>query len=139
MSPRHAKSLKTILVVDDDSSVVTLVHRILAVYGYEVLEARSVEEAIAAVQQAQPGIDLLIADAVMPKVSGPELADILLFLRPDLKVLFITGLDCLTMQLAFNRPCGFLQKPFSAVALISKVEEILGESQSIVEDMSTSG
>jgi CheY-like chemotaxis protein len=137
MSPQHAESLKSILIVDDDSSVVTVVHRILAVYGYEVLEARSVEEAIAAVQQTRSRIDLLIVDAVMPNVSGPELADILLFLRPDLKVLFITGLDFLTMQLAFNHPSGFLQKPFSAVALISKVEEILGEGQSIAKKMST--
>ena len=70
MSPRHAKSSKTILVVDDDPSVVTVVHRILSVYGYEVLEAGSVEEAIAAVKQSLLGVDLLIIDAIMPKVSG---------------------------------------------------------------------
>ena len=56
-----------------------------------------------------------------------------------MKVLFITGLDCLTIHLAFNRPCGFLQKPFSALALISKAEEILGENESIVDDIKTWG
>jgi two-component system, cell cycle sensor histidine kinase and response regulator CckA len=139
MSPRHAKSLKSILVVDDDPSVVAVVHRILGVYGYQVLEAGTVEEAIAAVKQSPTGIDILIVDAVMPKVSGPELADILLFLRPDMKILFITGIDCLTIQLAFDRPCGFLQKPFSALALIAKVEDALGEAQSIPRDISSSG
>lgn len=128
MSPQHSQSSKTILVVDDDASVVTVVCKILTACGYQVLEASSVEEAIAAVQQNVSGIDLLVVDAVMPKVSGPELADILLFLRPAMKVLFITGLDSLAIRLAFDRPCGCVQKPFTPLFLVSKVQEALGET-----------
>jgi two-component system cell cycle sensor histidine kinase/response regulator CckA len=116
MSPQHPQSSKTILVVDDDSSVVTVVCKILTTCGYQVLEATSVEEAIAAVQQNRSGIDMLVVDAVMPKVSGPELADILLLLRPAMKVLFITGLDSLAIRLAFDRPCGSVQKPFTRLS-----------------------
>jgi CheY-like chemotaxis protein len=129
MSPQYSQSSKTILVVDDDSGVVTVVCRILTTCGYQVLEATSVAEAIAAVQQSPTGVDLLVVDAVMPKVSGPELADILLFLRPAMKVLFITGLDSLAIRLAFDRPCGCVQKPFTPLLLVSKVQEALGETR----------
>ena len=124
MSPQHAASPKTILLVDDDSTVVKALEKILRKRGYEVLAAQTVDDAIAAVR-SEAEIDLLVVDAVMPKVSGPELAEILLFLRPGMKVLFITGLDGLAIRLAFHRPCATLQKPFSVGLLISTVEELL--------------
>jgi two-component system cell cycle sensor histidine kinase/response regulator CckA len=70
-------------------------------------------------------IDLLMVDAVMPEMSGPELAEVLLFLRPLMKVLFITGLDGLTMRLAFDRPCVCVQKPFTLRSLAPKIKELL--------------
>jgi DNA-binding NtrC family response regulator len=128
MSPKFAKQVKTILLVDDDSNVVRLVREILSIQGYNVLEAETTEGAIESAQRHLDGIDLLIIDAVMPKISGPELADILLFLRPEMKVLFITGLDSLAIQLAFHQPCECLQKPFTPRLLLSKVQELLGET-----------
>jgi len=134
MSPQYSRSPRTILVVDDDSSVVEVLHKILSRHGYEVLQASSAEQAAAAVREharehargnANP-IDLLIVDAVMPSVSGPELADGLLKLLPEMKVLFITGLDGLAIQLAFGRPCECIQKPFTVRFLVAKVEEMLG-------------
>jgi len=111
MSPQRAALAKIILLVDDDSTVVKALQRILSKRGYEVLAAQTVEDSIAAVKSGAE-IDLLVVDAVMPKVSGPELAEILLFLRPGMKVLFITGLEEFTIRLAFDRPCACLQKPF---------------------------
>jgi two-component system, cell cycle sensor histidine kinase and response regulator CckA len=70
-------------------------------------------------------IDLLMVDAVMPEMSGPDLAEVLLFLRPLMKVLFITGLDGLTMRLAFDRPCVCVQKPFTLRSLAPKIKELL--------------
>jgi len=90
------------------------------------LAAETQEQAIAAAKGALE-IDLLMVDAVMPDISGPELAEILLFLRPRMKVLFITGLDGLAIRLAFDRPCACLQKPFTLKVLVSKVEELLQE------------
>lgn len=92
MSPQGVRP-KTILVVDDDSVVLKALYSILSHHGYEVLQAQTVDEAIGEVQRHPAALDLLVTDAVMPKMSGPELADILLLLRPDMKVLFLTGLD----------------------------------------------
>jgi DNA-binding NtrC family response regulator len=124
MSLQSASQTKTILLIDDDPAVVQALHKILRKRGHQVLAAQNVEDSIAAVKTGAE-IDLLIIDACMPKVSGPELAEILLFLRPGMKVLFITGLDGLTIRLAFDRPCSCLQKPFSVSALISMVDELL--------------
>ena len=126
-SPQRVVSPKTILLVDDDSTVVKALQEVLRSKGFEVLAAETMEEAIAAVKSA-PEIDVLVVDCVMPRMSGPELAEILLFIRPNMKILFITGLDGLTIRLAFDRPCAFLQKPFSIGLLVSKVEELMKES-----------
>ena len=134
MSPQSAGALKTILVVDDDTNVLQAVHSALKRRRYEVLQAQSAEEAIAAVQRHSSEIDLLLMDAVMPKMSGPELADILLFLRPNMKVLFISGLNGFAVQLAFNHPCESLQKPFTPRFLISKIEQTLGHAEPVSEE-----
>jgi two-component system cell cycle sensor histidine kinase/response regulator CckA len=124
MSPQPAASPKTILLVDDDPTVVESLDKLLTRRGYAVLAAQTMDEAIAATRRATV-IDLLVVDAVMPEVSGPELAEILLFIRPNMKILFITGLDGLTIRLAFERPCNFLQKPFSVATLVTKIEAML--------------
>ena len=124
MSPQSASQTKTILLIDDDPAVVEALHKILRKRGHQVLAAQNVEDSIAAVKTGAE-IDLLIIDACMPKVSGPELAEILLFLRPGMKILFITGLDGLTIRLAFGHPCASLQKPFSVNALVLMVDELL--------------
>jgi two-component system cell cycle sensor histidine kinase/response regulator CckA len=124
MSPQPAVSPKTILLVDDDPTVVQSLNIILSRRGYDVLAAQTMEEAIAAARRTNT-IDLLVVDAVMPEISGPELAEILLFLRPNMKILFITGLDGLAIRLAFERPCAFLQKPFSVTTLVTKIDAML--------------
>jgi two-component system cell cycle sensor histidine kinase/response regulator CckA len=124
MAPQPSPSPGTILLVDDDSTIVRSLSAILQHCGYEVLTAGTLEDAICAVRGAGV-IDLLVVDAVMPGVSGPEVAEILLFLRPNLKILFITGLDGLAIRLAFDRPCSFLQKPFSVGLLLSTVQQLL--------------
>ena len=126
MSPQPAAQTRTILLIDDDPAVVQALHKILRKRGHQVLAAQNVGDSIAAVKTGAE-IDLLIIDACMPKVSGPELAEILLFLRPGMKILFITGLDGLTIRLAFDHPCSCLQKPFSVNALVSIVDELLDQ------------
>jgi hypothetical protein len=128
MSPQHPQSSKTILVVDDDSSVVTVVCKILTTCGYQVLEATSVEEAIAAVEQNRSGIDLLVVDAVMPKVSGPELADILLpFASRDEGLVYHRPGQ--PGDPAGVRPALWIRaKAVYPLVLVSKVQEALGET-----------
>jgi DNA-binding NtrC family response regulator len=71
MSPQRAASPKTILLIDDDSTVVKALYSGLQRVGYEVLTAENLEQAIAVVKGASE-IDLLVVDAVMPEISGPE-------------------------------------------------------------------
>ena len=94
--------------------------------GYAVLAAETLDDAIVAVQRV-PAIDLLIVEAVMPRMSGLELAEILVFIRPNMKILFITGLDRFAIRLAFEGPCDCLQKPFSVGLLVSNVQALLKE------------
>jgi two-component system cell cycle sensor histidine kinase/response regulator CckA len=124
MSPQRTASPKIILLIDDDAAVVEALSSGLRRIGYTVLTAATKEQAIAAVKGAVQ-IDLLLVDAVMPEMSGPELAEILLILRPRMKVIFITGLDGLTMRLAFDRPCLCVQKPFTLRSLAPKIKELL--------------
>jgi two-component system cell cycle sensor histidine kinase/response regulator CckA len=132
MSPQPAASPKTILLVDDDPIVVQALNILLTRRGYKVFATETLEGAISAARRVTE-IDLLVVDAVMPDISGPELAEILLFLRPNMKILFITGLDGLAIHLAFDRPCAVLQKPFAVTALVSKIEEMLGTDQKVSE------
>ena len=124
MSPQRSASPKTILLIDDDAAVMKALSSGLRRIGYEVLTAETKEQAIAAVK-GPAEIDLLMIDAVMPEISGPELAEILLFLRPKMKVIFITGLDGQAIRLAFDRPCICVQKPFTLRALVPKIQELL--------------
>jgi len=127
MSPQNSATPKTILLIDDDTAVVEALSSGLRRIGYQVLTAVTKEQAIAAVKNAGV-IDLLMVDAVMPEISGPDLAEILLNLRPLMKVLFITGLDGLTMRLAFDGPCACIHKPFTIRALAPKIKELLGNT-----------
>ncbi len=85
----------------------------------EILEANS---------RAVDRIDLMLVDAVLPSMSGPEFAERVLSLHPYTRVLFMTGLDALAITLAFGKPCKSIQKPFSLKLLTSKVASMLTNS-----------
>ena len=87
MSPPGA----TVLVVDDEPTVLDTVRDGLTAHGYQVLKAASGEEALQVAQSHQGAIALALIDVVMPTMNGPELAHRLHQIRPDLKVLFMSG------------------------------------------------
>jgi two-component system cell cycle sensor histidine kinase/response regulator CckA len=116
----------TVLVVDDDPNMLEVVREILEAQGHRVLKAISGEEALR-VAEAHPGpIALLVADVVMPGLSGPEVAGRLRATRPGTKVLFMSGF---TTEVVFSRGLDpgdpFLVKPFRPDALVRKVQEVL--------------
>jgi len=114
---------ETILVVEDDASVATVVSGILRDRGYTVLEAREGEAALALLER--PGaarIDLLLTDVVMPRMSGPELAARLRERRPELKVLCISGYESDGSQ---SWRFEVLKKPFSPDELAGRVRDVL--------------
>lgn len=122
----------TILVVDDIASNRTLVKEILKINDYNVLEAKDSDEA-KQVSESYPGtIHLLIADLVMPRTNGMELARFLRPKRPDMKVLYISGYNAdVNVQIeVWDAEADFLPKPFSPNGLLQKVCDLLDPSMS---------
>lgn len=120
---------RTVLVVDDAEGVRQLVRRVLARAGYDVLTARYPTEALRLGQQHAGLIDLLLTDAVMPQMQGRELARRLVGLRPGMRVLYMSGFPSHAPAGASGSAApgeAFLEKPFTAEALVRKVREVLG-------------
>ncbi len=118
---------ETVLLVEDEDAVRSLVRGILEAYGYEVLEASRPEEALLICQQYEGSIHLLVTDVVLPQMSGRELAKRLEFTFPDMKVLFVSGYtdEAVIRHGALEPGTAFLQKPFTPDSLAWKVREVL--------------
>ncbi len=118
---------ETILVVEDEEAVRSLVATALEDRGYRILSAANAEEALLR-ESTHPGpIDLLITDVVMRGMRGPELAQRIRALRPEVRVLFMSGYpdDELGNRGVLDVATAFLQKPFKVKALGDKVAEVL--------------
>jgi DNA-binding NtrC family response regulator len=118
---------KTILVVDDDLSVLSVIKCMLECGDYNVLMAHSAETALRMVERDDLTIDLMLLDVVMPDISGPDLAERILAIRPHLKVLFMSG--CTDSEVVrvkiLDRALGFLPKPFTSDSLLERVTKVL--------------
>jgi signal transduction histidine kinase len=89
--PVRLRGSETVLLVEDQEDVLHVTQQILRRYGYHVLPARSAGEALLASEQHPRTIHLLLSDLVMPQMSGRQLAERLLKLRPEVRVLFMSG------------------------------------------------
>jgi two-component system, cell cycle sensor histidine kinase and response regulator CckA len=118
---------ETVVVVEDDASLRTLVRIMLGDCGYEVLEAADADAAMELCDEHPDGVDLLLTDVVMPDIGGRALADRLTALFPHLRVLFMSGYsDEAVFRHGIIRPdTAFIEKPFSQAALARKVREVL--------------
>ncbi|TAJ08793.1 MAG: PAS domain S-box protein [Nitrospirae bacterium] len=126
-APEVTAGTGTVLLVEDEDIVRNMVRSVLDQNGYRVLEARGGNEAVRLAQQHEGTIHLLLTDVVMPLMSGPEVVRRLLPLRPDMKILFMSGYageDVLAHGLS-GKGNVFLQKPFTPSVLLSKVRETL--------------
>jgi PAS domain S-box-containing protein len=124
-----ARGRETILLVEDEPAVRGLVHETLRLHGYRVLEARhGIEALLTSAKYAEP-IHLLLTDVVMPQMSGPEVAEKILTVRPGIKVLYMSGYPDHPVfdQGGVSRQTGFLPKPFSPHVLAQKVREVLDD------------
>jgi PAS domain S-box-containing protein len=125
-APAPSMGRETVLLVEDEPAVRSIIATVLRRHGYQVLEAATPHAAMEAVERHTGDIDLLVTDVVMPDMNGPALAQRLVAARPGLRVLFISGYADRMLPLDRSNPnVGFLGKPFQASALAAKVREIL--------------
>jgi two-component system, cell cycle sensor histidine kinase and response regulator CckA len=118
---------ETILVVEDEEALRTLLCRFFRLYGYNVLEARHGGEALLLCERHQGPIHLMVTDVVMPQMSGKELADRLVPLHPEMTVFFMSGYtDGDLISYGAPEPSQhFVPKPFRPMDLVKKVRDIL--------------
>lgn len=123
---------ETILLVEDESTILAMTVRMLERLGYTVLAARSPDEAIRRIVEFTSEVQLLITDVVMPGMNGRDLADRLLEDYPTMKCLFMSGYtaNIITNQGVLNEGTNFIQKPFSRKELAAKVRQVLENKDS---------
>jgi anti-anti-sigma factor len=124
---RLPKASETVLLVEDEDGVRDLVGDILQENGYAVLEARDGGQAIQ-ISESHPGpIHLLLTDVVMPQIGGRALAERLAPLRPEMKVLYMSGYteNAIVHHGVLDQGTAYVQKPFRAETLTQKVREVL--------------
>jgi len=120
---------ETVLLVEDESVIRTAAAEFLSTNGYNVLSATNGQEAFEQILSHPGKIDLVITDVVMPRMSGPKLAEAAAAIRPDTKVLFVSGSadNASLKQSSIDMTRNFLLKPFSLRALGNKIREVLAQ------------
>jgi signal transduction histidine kinase/DNA-binding response OmpR family regulator len=126
-STQVPRGSETLLLVEDEEGVRELMRDYLSAHGYQVLVATNGSEAMARCEEFEGRIEVLIADVVMPQMGGPALTKKLLPLRPDMKIVYVSGYadEALGDHRVLESGAAFLQKPFSLESLVRKVREIL--------------
>ncbi|HEY4265213.1 MAG TPA: ATP-binding protein [Micropepsaceae bacterium] len=128
-APRDLTGEDTILLVEDEDAVRSFAARALRMRGYTVLEASGGEAALDIVRSRASTIDLLVTDVVMPNMDGPTLVRAARGLRPDMRVIFMSGYaeDAFRRNEEKVEELHFLPKPFGLKQLVAKVKEVLSE------------
>jgi PAS domain S-box-containing protein len=123
---------ETILLVEDQDDVRAVAMQILRRYGYQVIECRNGDEALVECERQARSIHLLLTDVVMPHINGRDLAQRLLTIRPDMRVLYMSGYteNAVIEHGMLDSSMEYMQKPFAPEQLVRRVREILGVASS---------
>ncbi len=131
LEPMHPdalpKGIETVLLVEDDPSLVRVYQKFLKTLGYKVLAASSPQEAMDLAAAHQEEIQLLLTDVVMPQMSGKELWEILKKEKPELRCLFMSGYtaNSIAHHGVLQEGVNFIEKPFSLNKLALKLREVI--------------
>jgi PAS domain S-box-containing protein len=137
LDPEKQQSNETILLLEDDPSMLEIISRFLEDEGYKVLPTGSAAEALRIAAEHEGFIDLFLTDIVMPGMSGPVAAERLLQTRPGTRILFVSGhsTDKIPGRHAYHRSRIFVQKPFTRKRLMEKVREVLDSGSREIRDI----
>jgi PAS domain S-box-containing protein len=129
--PQDVLGQETILLVEDNPSILTMTNRLLAHLGYNVLSAGSPSQALDLAREYVGTIHLLMTDVVMPEMNGRDLSHQILTLHPDLKHLFMSGYtaNVIAHHGVLDEGVNFIQKPFSRNDLAVKLREVLDRNR----------
>jgi two-component system cell cycle sensor histidine kinase/response regulator CckA len=121
------RGTETILLVEDDEQLRKVTRGILTGLGYTVLDAAAGPEALRLCEKHDGKIHLLVTDVVMPKMSGPQLAEKVVAMRPGIRALFMSGYtdDAIVNHGVLESGVDFLQKPLTPDAVARKIREVL--------------
>lgn len=124
-----------VLVIDDEEMVRNLVQAVLGKLGYRVMLAENGKQGVELFTQWQDEVSIVLLDLTMPVMDGEEALGHLLRLRPNVKVLIVSGYDESDVMRKFGdfKIAGFLQKPFSAGRLVQKIHEVLRDKSQVAK------
>ena len=119
---------ETVLLVEDDRAVRSVVDSVLRRHGYAVLQAGGPREALLAAQQHPGTIDLVLSDVIMPEMSGPEMVTLLAEQHPETRAVYLSGYsaDALMREGVIEAKSRLVQKPVAARDLLMAVRGALG-------------
>ncbi|MFZ3048748.1 MAG: PAS domain S-box protein [Desulfatirhabdiaceae bacterium] len=120
---------ETVLLVEDDETILDIGRMILKRFGYTVLATQNPNEALAMAENHHGPIHLLITDVIMPEMNGQELRKRLSKIKPKIQTLFMSGYtaNVIAHHGVLDEGINFLQKPFSIKTMVEKVREVLDE------------
>ena len=129
--PAILRGHETILLVEDEHGILSVIKRILETLGYQILASTSPIEALHIAQKHPAIIHLLMTDIIMPEMNGRELAQKLVALHPRIKSLFMSGYtaDIIAHHGVLEDGVEFIQKPFSTYDLTVKIREVLDKAE----------
>ena len=118
---------ETVLLVDDEQTIVEVMEKALFLTGYKVLVARGGKEAVEVFKKNHDRIDLVILDMIMPGMGGGKVFDLLRAIHPGVKVILSSGysIDGEASQILARGCSGFIQKPFGIKELSQKIREVM--------------
>jgi signal transduction histidine kinase len=118
---------ETVLIVEDNDALRKLAKNALRKYGYEILEAENGEKALNVSETHEGPVHLLLTDVVMPRMSGTDLSEKLQSIRPETRVIYMSGYtaDAIVRNGILRQNINFIEKPFSLESLGKKVRQVL--------------